>query len=178
MSLSLSVVKLRSLAVFSTIPAVPHKAVAEELLLLSSGRVAPRSAWPDFYGSTIAVSLAGLFAPDRMPDRMPEYMPNRMPDRMTEYMPNRMPDRMTEYMSDRMLDRMLDRMPEIECRIGWQIECQIECQKECQIRMLDGIVTVFAMVMITRRQVIFLRTNAHFRLGAALYPCIKLSVCT
>ena len=59
-----------------------------------------------------------------------------------------------------------------------EIECQIEWQKECQIRMLDGIVTVFAMVMITRRQVIFLRTNAHFRLGAALYPCIKLSVCT
>ena len=35
--------------------------------------------------------------PDRMPERMSEYMPDSMSDRLPEYMPERMSDRMSEY---------------------------------------------------------------------------------
>ena len=35
--------------------------------------------------------------PDRMPDRISEYVPERMSNSISEYMPERMPDRISEY---------------------------------------------------------------------------------
>ena len=58
-------------------------------------------ASPDFSGSKIAVGLAGLFAPDRMPDRMREFTPDRMSEYMSDRMSERMPDRMPERMPDK-----------------------------------------------------------------------------
>ena len=44
--------------------------------------------------------------PDRMPQRMWEYIPESMSDRMSGCMPERMSDRISEYVLERMSDKM------------------------------------------------------------------------
>ena len=43
--------------------------------------------------------------PDRMAERMSEWMPNKMPEYMSNRMPDKMPDRMSQYMLDKLFEK-------------------------------------------------------------------------
>ena len=106
--------------------------------------------------------------PNRMPERISDYMPDKMPNRT----PQRMPDGISEYLPDIMLDRMLHSV----CQIGWTkmvgiTQCKYVLRSQFCCYYDDGDLILYDGGYYIQPSILYVTISNLFWWGPSIFCC-------